>query len=224
MQHQVTQRDYRDVMWAGRWLEKDCRSQPMSLVPAARNKCLYLPQTLCVYAFTSIIQTGPAWKYGGLGSCLGFQVGGESMLIYRGIHGCGVPVVGVCECCMFVASTELDQQQVGKTSGWAKGDRIWTVVAGRQRGLVSAWEVCKPVCACEPEDCDAFAAPVNFCLCQTKKSRGTGCQGLCLMWVLYLGAVEGSTLSVAVCVTSHVGVLYVCVSMFVCLCVTGIGA
>jgi len=46
------------------------------------------------------------------------------MLIYRGIHGCGVPVVGVCECCMFVASTELDQQQVGKTSGWAKGDRI----------------------------------------------------------------------------------------------------
>lgn len=64
-------------------------------------------------------------------------------------------------------------------------------------------------------------SPVNVHLYQPERRRRLGWLRLCPSWVPRVGAVEGSTLSMAVCVIGHVSVLFACV---LCLCVSGICA
>lgn len=52
---------------------------------------------------------------------------------------------------------------------------------------------------------------VSFSLYWLKRRRGLGCLCFCILSVLDVGDVEGSTLSVAACIAGHVGVLCVCV-------------
>lgn len=59
---------------------------------------------------------------------------------------------------------------------------------------------------------------VNFNPYQLKGRKGIWCLQLCSMSVLYGGTVEGSTLSVAVCVASLLLCLSVHVLACVCLC------
>lgn len=60
------------------------------------------------------------------------------------------------------------------------------------------------------ESVKCVPALATFCLCQPKKRRGLGALCLNFVRVLRVGAVEGSTLSVAGCVTRCVSVLCVC--------------
>lgn len=89
-------------------------------------------------------------------------------------------------------------------------------VLGRQRGYASARKICECTClwtwrvwrVC----CTSDLPPL-----QPKRRKECVCLALCLMWVLYTGAVEGCALSVATCVTGYVGVFCLCACVCICL-------
>lgn len=56
---------------------------------------------------------------GRTGSGQGYQVGRGSVLVFRGIRGCGVPMGLACECmCLFAVRTKLDQTVGRGPVGW----------------------------------------------------------------------------------------------------------
>ena len=152
-------------------------------------------------------------EQGELASGLGNQVGrGRCWSSSGGTSECGVPVGWVCECCMFVVSTELEQPSTwgprGGSEGWGPGRG-----RGQQRGHASAWGT--RVCARVP-------ARVIVGLCQAQRRREHGCGCRCVMGVLCMGAAGGSVLAVAGCVIVRLCVLCMCLCAH--LCVSGIRA
>ena len=75
------------------------------------------------------------------------------MPVFGGTCECGVPVGQGCECCMFAASTEMDQPVSNKPVGQVRGARIRAEVLCGQRGHASPWGIHEYACACEPGKC-----------------------------------------------------------------------
>ena len=73
-----------------------------------------------------------------------------------------------------------------------------------------------PVNVCELVNTESVVrvpALVTSCLCQPQRRRGRGWLCLGMMWVLCVGAGDGSALSVAVSLIGRLSVLCVCVSL-----------
>lgn len=129
----------------------------------------------------------------------------------------------ICVSACLLVSTKLDYSMNGRFVGQPRRLRTWAGVLDGQSICTTALESTDEWC-CAHRECQVCAFTSDLLSLPVKKEGALGWLCLYFMQVLYVSAVEGSASFVEVYVTGCVSVLCVCVSVFMCTCVSGTSA